>query len=248
MDEATDRERLRRYCARFAKEGSLVFEVFEHLGPFFKIANNGPYPLRPQGDYDPRAMADAIASAVLRPVKTVRFISVAKAIDDAERESGSRERNGLWYAFERLLWDALWARSNVTLWGPLKRPIMRRSRMSVGDGLCTVMQRSLNGPLGERVAETLRIAGFGPHLCESIPKNLCQALFYFAGFAVGGSSQRVKEMIPLVERLPGCIPIGEMRRKPAAVVSEPVITGRRARDAANVIRDDGNGEWLVLVA
>jgi len=247
MSDVTGREELRAFCTKYAKDEHLVLRAFERLGPFFKIAENGPYPLRPEEEFDRKVMASAIGGAVLRPVTDVRFISVAKAIDDAERESGTRERNGLWYAFERMLWDALWARNNVTMWGPLKRPVSHGSRQQVGNVLWDIMERSLCLPLADRVTQTLKAAGFGQHLCESVPKNLTQALFYFVGFAVGGSADRVGEMEPLMENLPGCVPIGEMRRKDEEPASKTIEPGSR-RKQPTLAKDDGNGEWLVLVA
>lgn len=248
MEQTMAREELRKFCVEYAQDETLVFRAFEYLGPFFKIVENGPYPLRPKEDFDGWVMARAIESAVIRPVADARFISVAKAIDDAEREAGTRERNGLWYAFERMLWDALWARSNVTMWGPLKRPISRGAREKVGNVLWDVMNRSLCRPLSDRVAETLRSSGFGPHLCETIPKNLAHALFYFIGFAVGGSAERVSDMVPLIDHLPGCIPIGETRKKPGPKGESPKEGDRHGRKKPVLVEDDGTGEWLLLVA
>lgn len=248
MDQTTGREELREFCVMHAEDHALVLSAFEYLGPFFKIADNGPYPLRPREDFDGRAMANAIAAAVLRPVSDARFISVAQAIDDAERESGTRERNGLWFAFERMLWDALWARSNVTMWGPLKRPVRRGAREQVGNVLWDIMTRTLGRPLSDRVEQTLRNSGFGPHLCEGIPKNLTHALFYFLGFAVGGSAERVSDMAPLIGHLPGCIPIGEMRAKPVPTERSRVEDSRYGKKKPVLVRDDGNGEWLLLAA
>lgn len=228
----TDRERLRKFCETYAQDGRLVFDAFEFLGPFIKIADNGPYPLRPETDFDVTKMASAITAAVLRTVATVRFISIGRAIDDAEREIGNRERNGLWFALERMLWEALWARSNVTMWDPLKKPLETGSTIILGNALHETVEETLGQPLTESLRETLSSAGFGPRLCDSIPKNVVQAIFYFLAFAVGGNRERLDAMKPLMQCMPGSIPIGERL--------DPTID--------KLARDRGSREWLVLVA
>lgn len=228
----TNRELLRQFCETHAKDPKLVLDAFEFLGPFIKIADNGPYPLRPESEFDTKDVASAISQAVLRDVIVVRFISIARAIDDAERETGNRERNGLWFALERMLWDALWARSNVTMWEPLKRPLEKGSRVKLGNALHDIIEKTLGNPLTESLQETLSGAGFGYNLCNSIPKNVVQALSYFLGFAVGGNKERFEAMKPLMQRMPGSVPIGE----------------RLDPDIDETARDRGTGEWLVLVA
>lgn len=228
----TNREALRKFCEQYAQDRQLVFDAFEFLGPFLKIADSGVYPLRPASDFDVEMVRAAIAGAVLREVTAVRFISVARAIDDAECETGNRERNGLWYAFERMLWDALWARSNVTMWGPLKRPLEKDSKIVLGNALCDILDETLGDPLTVALSKTLESSGFGPRLCECVPKNVVQAIFYFLGFAVGGNRERLDALKPLMQNMPGSIPIGERL--------DPTIDKRA--------RDRGAGEWLVLVA
>ncbi|KPJ86045.1 hypothetical protein AMJ57_00590 [Parcubacteria bacterium SG8_24] len=229
----TDREQLREFCEKHAVDQALVFRAFEYLNPFIKMADNGPYPLKSEDEFDAVEMKRAIALAVVRRVEAVRFISIARAIDDAERESGNRERNGLWYALERMLFDALWAKHNVTMWGPLKQPLIKgQKRPSLGDALWGVLDRSLCRPLTDSLQTALRQSGFGYRLCESLPKNLCHALLYFVGFAVGGNQKRMDAMVPLMQLMPGCIPVGE-KRDPTKDPME---------------RELGTGEWLVLVS
>lgn len=232
MTLKTDHERLRLFCETHAQDKRLVLDAFEFLGPFIKIADSGLYPLRHEADFDAMEMASAISDAVLRDVDAVRFISIAHAIDDAEREIGNRERNGLWFALERMLSEALWARSNVTMWGPLKKPIKEHSKIILGNVLYDTVEETLGDPLSESIRKTLGVAGFGPKLRTRIPKNVVQAIFYFIGFAVGGNRGRLDAMKPLMHCMLGSIPIGERL--------DPSID--------KFARDRGSCEWLVLVA
>jgi hypothetical protein len=229
-----NREELREFLEKHSASQELVIQAMEYLQPFLKIASDGPYPLKEASEIDATEMAGALSSAVGKPVSEVRFISVAKAIADSERECGSKERNGLWYALEATLWDALWSRHNVSLWEPLKKsfPGKDRKKSNLGNELWELYSRSLGEPLKQSLQARLSKCGFGYRLCQGLPENLFRAIFYFVGFAVAGNSKKMGRLMPLMSQLPGCIPVGEKRD-----TDKPIHE-----------RNTGTSVWFVLVA
>lgn len=173
------------------KSKAFVFQAFQFLREFFKIANQEKgYPLisEEQLDESAFAVASAIANATGRTVEGVEAVSSSRQFP----------RNGL-------LSDEM-----APVSGYVADIIYEQCQAVYQHKFCFPLGDSLRVNLWDKLGEALGREFYPDRLRDRVREVLWNSIYFFLCCAVIGDMHNLERLILLIELLPHAIPIGEI--------------------------------------
>lgn len=195
---ACGRAQFARFLAREGVGEPEAAVMLERLEPFFSAADDGAYPLSDAASIDSSGVAAAIASAVGRPVSTLRPASVAALAAlpgrgfraDALRAAGANLRYGVWLALMFRRSDAL--------------------RASLGDERRRALADAVGNAFGWRLRATFDatvLRALGDDLALHAWNSVEETVTCHLGLALAGDAAGAAALAPLVAVLPAAVPL-----------------------------------------